>query len=175
MKVNIIKNYLIVAVYVFLSIIYSKENQLFWDGHDWNRVSKKSKNDQTNIFRIKTAYLHGALDGRLNSYLKVWVKDQYLADDVFSETVDYLSNRELIKNIDFFYQDRLNLYIPLPSAIIIANMYAERVPIDIIDEYIVQTRRWINNLTLDMDTLNYSKLIHDKVIKHQGKLFNQSE
>ena len=32
-----------------------------------------------------------------------------LADDVFIETVDYLSNRELIKNLDFFYQDRLNL------------------------------------------------------------------
>ena len=113
----------------------SKENQLFWDGHDWNRISKKSKNDPSNTFRIKTAYLHGALDGRLNSYFKVWVKDQYLADDVFGETVDYLSNRELIKNIDFFYQDRLNLYIPVPSAIIIANMYAERVPIKIIDEY----------------------------------------
>lgn len=172
---NTIINYLIILAFVLISIIYSKENQLFWDGHDWNRVSKKSKSDQSNIFRIKTAYLHGALDGRLNSYLKVWVKDQYLADDVFAETVDYLSNRELIKNIDFFYQDRLNLYIPVPSAIIIANMYAERVPLEIIDEYIVQTRRWINNLALDMDTLNYSKLINDKVIKHQQKLINQSE
>jgi hypothetical protein len=175
MKVNIIKNYLIVIACTITTMSYSKQNQLFWDGHDWNKISKKSKNDQTNIFRIKTAYLHGALDGRLNSYLKVWVKDKYLADDVFGETVDYLSNRELIKNIDFFYRDRLNLYIPVPSAIIIANMYAERVPVDIIDQYIVQTRRWINNLTLEMDTLNYSKLIHDKVIKHQDKLINQSE
>ena len=73
---NTIINYLIIAVFVFISISYSKENQLFWDGHDWNRVSKKSKSDQSNIFRIKTAYLHGALDGRLNSYLKVWVRDQ---------------------------------------------------------------------------------------------------
>ena len=175
MKVNTIIKYLIIAVCVFISTSYSKENQLFWDGHDWNRISKKSKNDPSNTFRIKTAYLHGALDGRLNSYLKVWVKDQFLADDVFGETVDYLSNRELIKNIDFFYQDRLNLYIPVPSAIIIANMYAERVPVEIIDEYIAQTRRWINNLTLEMDTLNYSKLINDKVIKHQQKLLNQSE
>ena len=86
-----------------------------------------------------------------------------------------LTKKELIRNIDFFYQDRLNLYIPVPSAIIIANMYAERVPIELIDQYIAQTRRWINNLTLDMDTLNYSKLINDKVIKHQQKLFNQSE
>jgi len=175
MKVNTIINNLIIVVCIFISTSYAKENQLFWDGHDWNRISKKSKNDPSNTFRIKTAYLHGALDGRLHSYLKVWVKDQFLADDVFGETVDYLSNRELIKNIDFFYQDRLNLYIPVPSAIIIANMYAERVPVELIDQYIDQTRRWINNLTLDMDTLNYSKLINDKVIKHQQKLLNQSE
>ena len=71
MKVNTIVNYLIIAVCVLISTSYSKENQLFWDGHDWNRISKKSKNDPSNSFRIKTAYLHGALDGRLNSYLKV--------------------------------------------------------------------------------------------------------
>ena len=116
-----------------------------------------------NIYRIKSAYLNGLLDGRLNYYLKVWVKDEFLADNVFGETVDYLSNRELIKNIDFFYQDRLNLYIPLPSAVIISNMYAERVPISIIDNYISETRRWINDLTLNMDTLNYSKLLDDKL------------
>ena len=169
------KNYLIMTIQIIFSFCFSRENQLFWDGHDWNKISKMVNNDQKSSFRIKTAYLHGALDGRLNSYLKVWVKDQYLADDVFGETVDYLTNRELIKNLDFFYQDRLNLYIPIPSAIIISNMYAERVPIDIIDNYIEQTRRWINDLTLDMDTLNYSKLINDKVLKHQTKSFNLSE
>jgi hypothetical protein len=172
---KILRNYLAIVAYTLLTICYPRENQLFWDGHDWNRILINSQNDQVYAFRIKTAYLHGVLDGRLNSYLKVWIKDQYLADDVFSETVDYLSNRELIKNIDFFYQERLNLYIPVPSAILIANMYAERVPINIIDDYINQTRRWINDLTIEMDTLNYSKLINDKVIKHQSKLLNQSE
>ncbi len=108
--------------------------------------------------RLKTAYLHGALDGRLFAYLKTWNKDQLLADDVFSETVDYLSNRELIKNIDYFYQDPLNRYIPIPSVILIANMYAERVSIKNIELYIESTRRWINDLILDLDTLNYSKL-----------------
>ena len=166
---------LIITIQIIFSFCFPRENQLFWDGHDWNKISKMVNNDQKYSFRIKTAYLHGALDGRLNSYLKVWVKDQYLADDVFGETVDYLTNRELIKNLDFFYQDRLNLYIPIPSAIIISNMYAERIPIDIIDNYIDQTRRWINDLTLDMDTLNYSKLINDKVLKHQNKSFNLSE
>ena len=166
---------LIIIFYMQLSIAFSKENKLFWNGHDWNNITKLADNDMNNVYRIKSAYLNGLLDGRLNYYLKVWVKDEFLADNVFGETVDYLSNRELIKNIDFFYQDRLNLYIPLPSAVIISNMYAERVPISVIDNYISDTRRWINDLTLNMDTLNYSKLLDDKLYKHQQKLFNQSE
>ena len=166
---------LIIIFYLQLSIAFAKENKLFWNGYDWNNITKLTNNDMNNVYRIKSAYLNGLLDGRLNYYLKVWVKDEFLADNVFGETVDYLSNRELIKNIDFFYQDRLNLYIPLPSAVIISNMYAERVPINIIDNYISDTRRWINDLTLNMDTLNYSKLLDDKLYKHQQKLFNQSE
>ena len=166
---------LIIMFYPQLSSAFGKENKLFWNGYDWNNITKLTNNDMNNVYRIKSAYLNGLLDGRLNYYLKVWVKDEFLADNVFGETVDYLSNRELIKNIDFFYQDRLNLYIPLPSAVIISNMYAERVPISIIDSYISDTRRWINDLTLNMDTLNYSKLLDDKLYKHQQKLFNQSE
>ena len=89
--------------------------------------------------------------------------------------MDYLSNRELIKNIDYFYKDPLNRYIPVPSAILIANMYAERVPIKNIELYIESTRRWINNLILNLDTLNYSKLLEDKWIKHHQKESNQFE
>ena len=74
--------------------------------------------------------------------------------------------RELIKNLDYFYQDPLNRYIPIPSAILISNMYAERVPIENIEAYIESTRRWINDLILDLDTLDYGKLLEDKLIKH---------
>ena len=158
-----------------LSITFCKENKLFWNGYDWNNITSLTDNDMKSVYRIKSAYLNGLLDGRLNYYLKVWVKDEFLADNVFNETVDYLSNRELIRNIDYFYQDRLNLYIPLPSAVIISNMYAERVPINLIDDYISETRRWINDLTLNMDTLNYSKLLDDKLQKHQQKSLNQYE
>ena len=167
----------LVICFVFCCNSYSKaqENKLFWDGRDWNRVSKSVEYDLDLTFKIKTAYLHGALDGRLFAYLKTWNKDQLLADDVFYETVDYLSNRELIKNIDYFYQDPLNRYIPIPSVILIANMYAERVPIQNIELYIESTRRWINDLILDLDTLNYSKLLEDKLIKHHEKQLNQFE
>jgi len=89
--------------------------------------------------------------------------------------VDYLSTRELIKSLDNFYEDPINSYIPVPSAIIIANMYAERIPVRLIEQYITFTRQWINELMLDLDTLNYSKLLEDKFIKHHSKRFNRSE
>ena len=54
-------------------------------------------------------------------------------------------------------------------------MYAERVPVENIDLYIESTRRWINNLILELDTLNYSRLLEDKWIKHHEKQLNQSE
>ena len=163
-----IKNYLL---FIFLLILFNnysnaRENKLFWDGFDWNQIAKSVDYNNKQIIKIKRAYLNGALDGRLNYYLKTWSSDKELADEVFNETVDYLTIRELIKNIDYFYQDPLNRYIPLPSAILIANMYAERVPIENIDAYIESTRRWINDLTLELDTLDYGKLLENKLIKH---------
>ena len=163
-----IKNYLL---FIFLLILFNnysnaRENKLFWDGFDWNQIAKSVDYNNKQIIKIKRAYLNGALDGRLNYYLKTWSSDKELADEVFNETVDYLTIRELIKNIDYFYQDPLNRYIPLPSAILIANMYAERVPIENIEVYIESTRRWINDLILDLDTLDYGKLLEDKLIKH---------
>ena len=160
---------------IIISFCTGQKNRLFWDGRDWNKVAKSVNYNNQITFKMKTAYLHGALDGRLYGYLKTWAKDQRLADDVFGETVDYLSNRELIKNIDYFYQDPLNSYIPVPAAILIANMYAEQIPIQSIETYIALTRRWINDLTLDLDTLNYSKLLEDKLMKHHEKQFNRFE
>ena len=162
------KKYLQFMIVLFLSNNFatSNENKLFWDGHDWNRITNSVDFNTQLTFKIKSAYLNGALDGRLNYYLKTWSTNNELADEVFSETVDYLTIRELIKNLDYFYQDPLNRYIPIPSAILIANMYAERVPIENIELYIESTRRWINDLILNLDTLNYGKLLEDKLIKH---------
>ena len=163
-----IKKYLQFMIVLFLlnNIATSNENKLFWDGRDWNRITNSVDFNTQLTFKIKSAYLNGALDGRLNYYLKTWSTNNELADEVFSETVDYLTIRELIKNLDHFYQDPLNRYIPIPSAILIANMYAERVPIENIELYIESTRRWINDLILNLDTLNYGKLLEDKLIKH---------
>jgi len=169
---NWYKNLFLIVSLAFCS---GEENKLFWDGRDWNKILQNSNYNRQITFKIKTAYLHGTLDGRLYSYLKIWAADKELADDSFSETVDYLSNRELIKNIDYFYQDPLNHYIPVANAIIISNMYAERISTKDIEKYIRSTKKWINDLTLDLDTLNYSKLLHKKAVKHHNKKFNQFE
>ena len=39
-------------------------------------------------------------------------------------------------------------------------MYAKRVNLDDMHNYIKSTREWINSLELDLDTLNYSKLLN---------------
>ena len=160
---------------LLLAVSTAQQNRLFWDGNDWNRVAKSVDYHPKTVHRIKTAYLHGVLDGRLHGYLKTWAKDQYLADDVFGETVDYLTTRELIKNLDNFYEDPINGYIPIPAAIVIANMYAERIPVPLIETYLEKTRAWINELSMNLDDLDYSKLMEDKFIKHHNKSFNRSE
>ena len=166
---------ILLILIIHISILLSQENRLFWDGRDWNRISKNVEYNPELTFRIKTAYLNGVLDGRLLGYLKTWTYDEYLADQAFGETVDYLTPRELVKNLDHFYKDPVNGYIPIPSAIIISNMYAERIPIELIDKYILETKSWINNLSLNLDDLDYSKLLEDKYIKHYKKKINQSE
>ena len=153
---------------LYFNEVFPQDNKLFWDGRDWNRVKKLADYNTNYEFIIKKTYLEGALDGRLFSYLKTWENDKDIADNVFSETVDYLTIRELIKNIDYFYNDPMNSYIPIPSAILIANMYAKRMNMENIDFYIQSTRKWINELALDLDTLNYSKLLEQKVTKQNN-------
>ena len=127
---------LIAFYFLVVILLNAQQNRLFWDGRDWNRVLKTVDYNPENTFRVKKAYLNGVLDGRLYGYLKVWSEDKAIADEVFGETTDYLSTRELINSLDNFYKDPINSYIPVPSAIIIANMYAERMPVQLIEEYI---------------------------------------
>ena len=98
----------------------------------------------------------GSFDGRLYGYLKTWPENPTIANEVFGEQVDYLTIREIIKSLDYFYKDPLNGYIPIPSAIIIANLYGKRVPVAVIEKYIKDSKSWVNNLALELDTLNYS-------------------
>ena len=148
-------------------ILNAQENRIFWDGRDWNNIRKSANYDNTLEYKIKSTYVNGVLDGRLYGYLKTWSKNATLANEVFGESVDYLSVREVIKNLNYFYEDPLNSYIPIPSAIIIANLYGQRVPINIIEKYIQDSRDWVNSLVLDLDTLDYSRLIEEKYFKNK--------
>ena len=157
-----------VSLMVFcVFILNAQENRIFWDGRDWNNIRKNANYDNTLEYKIKSTYVNGVLDGRLYGYLKTWSKNASLANEVFGESVDYLSVREVIKSLNYFYEDPLNSYIPIPSAIIIANLYGQRVPINIIEKYIQDSRDWVNSLVLELDTLDYSRLIEEKYLKNK--------
>ena len=159
--------FIIIFIILYMNALFGQENRLFWDGREWNNIRKTSNYDDLLEHKIKSTYINGVLDGRLYGYLKTWSKNATLANETFGETVDYLSVREVIKSLNHFYEDPLNSYIPVPSAIVIANLYGQRVPIDIIEKYIQDSRDWVNSLVLDLDTLDYSRLIEEKYLKHK--------
>ena len=163
------KQHSFLIVFIFLNVLtlYSQENRLFWDGKEWNNIRKTSNFNDALEYKIKSTYINGVLDGRLYGYLKTWSKNATLANETFGESVDYLSVREVIKSLNHFYEDPLNSYIPIPSAIIIANLYGQRVPLNIIEKYIQDSRDWVNSLVLELDTLDYSRLIEEKYLKHR--------
>ena len=158
---------IISTIILFVVSINAQENRIFWDGREWNNIRKNANYDNTLEYKIKSTYVNGVLDGRLYGYLKTWSKNATLANEGFGESADYLSVREVIKSLNYFYEDPLNSYIPLPSAIIIANLYGQRVPINIIEKYIQDSRDWVNSLVLELDTLDYSRLIEEKYLKNK--------
>jgi len=157
----------IIYIILYMAISFSQENRLFWDGREWNNIRKTSNYDDLLEYKLKSTYINGVLDGRLYGYLKTWSKNAILANETFGESVDYLSVREVITSLNHFYEDPINSYIPIPSAIVIANLYGQRVPIDIIEKYIKDSRDWVNSLILDLDTLDYSRIIEEKYLKHK--------
>ena len=107
-----IRNTFIISILI-TSICLSQENRLFYDGRDWNNIRKKSNFIDEVEYKIKSSYINGVLDGRLYGYLKTWSENPTLANEVFGEQVDYLTIRETIKSLDYFYEDPLNSYIPV--------------------------------------------------------------
>jgi len=155
----------------FLSLLLGQqENRLFWDGGDWRRVDQLGNHNPEMVYRIKAAYINGVLDGRLYYYLKAWESQSEFADSLYSETIDYLTTREMVRSLDNFYKDPLHVYVPVPSAMLVATMYAERAPMQIIDAYIKQTKFWINKLILDLSEKDLNELLDSKVQKHLNKV-----
>ena len=99
---------------LIFALCFSQENRLFWDGREWNKIREKSNFVDEIEYKIKSSYINGVLDGRLYGYLKTWPENPTIANEVFGEQVDYLTIREIIKSLDYFYKDPLNGYIPIP-------------------------------------------------------------
>lgn len=164
MKIFII---LILSSNLFSQIL-EKQNKLLWDGADWINIEKRVNGDLKSSYQIKSAYLSGLLDGRLYYYLKAWAKNQNFADSLYTDKLDYLTNRETIRQLDRFYSDMLMSYVPVISAIIIVHMEAEQVSKKTIDLYIDQTKFWINELTINMEADGMRNLLEQKQKKYIG-------
>jgi len=160
---------LLILILTLIPLWGQHQNRLFWDGGDWKRVNQLAEGNLDVEYRIKAAYVNGVLDGRLFYYLKTWSVEQGLADSIYAETIDYLSPRELVHSLNNFYADPLMVYVPVTSAMIISNMYGERIPLKIIDAYIQQTKFWINDLHLRMDEHSPTELLEGKHKKHSEK------
>ena len=137
-------------------------NRLFWDGSDWNRVAKTVNFNPDLEATMKSAYVNGVLDGRLFYYLKTWSAQSTFADSLYGETVDYLTTREMVRSLDEFYKDPANSYLPVPTAIIVANMYARQMSMNVIDEYIKQSRHWINDLQYQLQLEGNAEILKQK-------------
>lgn len=164
MKIFII---LILSTNLFSQIL-EKQNKLLWDGADWINIEKRVNGDLKSSYQIKSAYLSGLLDGRLYYYLKAWAKNQNFADSLYTDKLDYLTNRETIRQLDRFYSDMLMSYVPVISATIIVHMEAEQVSKKTIDLYIDQTKFWINELTINMEADGMRNLLEQKQKKYTG-------
>jgi|ETNmetMinimDraft_32_1059908.scaffolds.fasta_scaffold85412_2 hypothetical protein len=172
MKKNVFPKFLILILILILlpkEAFCQQQNRLFWDGGDWKRVNQLANGNLDMEYRIKAAYVNGVLDGRLFFYLKTWSVEQGLADSIYAETIDYLNPKELVRSLNNFYADPLMVYVPVPSAMIITNMYGERIPLKIIDAYVQQTKFWINDLHLRMDEHSPAELLEGKYKKHSEK------
>jgi len=137
-------------------------NRLFWDGSDWNRIAKTVNFNPDLEAKMKSAYVNGVLDGRLFYYLKTWSAQSTFADSLYGETVDYLTTREMVRSLDEFYKDPANSYLPVPTAIIVANMYARQMSMNVIDEYIKQSRHWINDLQYQLQLEGNAEILKQK-------------
>lgn len=146
--------------------ITEKQNKLLWDGTDWDNIQNQANQSIEMTHRIKSSYLSGLLDGRLYYYLKAWGQQQTFADSLYDDKLDYMTRRETIRQLDRFYKDPLMDYVPVISAVIIVHMQAEQVPKRIIDSYVDETKRWINQLTLDMESRGMHKILKEKQEKH---------
>ena len=152
-----------VRYFLLLATLLFSQNKLFWDGYDWKQMTRENAGMPKQEYLVKSSYVNGLLDGRLYDYFKTWDVDSTLAFDLYDESIDYLKTSEIIRAVDHLYDDPTNLYLPIASAILIVNMIAQRHPPELIESYILASKKWINGLVLEYENQDQGKFMEDKI------------
>jgi len=153
---------IIIVVTSIHAQVLEKQNKLLWDGTDWTNISITVRNNSEMTNKIKSSYLNGILDGRLYYYLKAWGENQSFSDSLFGDRIDYMTRRETIRQLNRFYEDPLMSYVPVVSAMIIVHMQTEQISKKVVNAYIEQTKYWINQITLDMQSRGMQNILKEK-------------
>ena len=80
-----------------------------------------------------------------------------------------MTRRETIRQLDRFYEDPLMSYVPVVSAMIIVHMQTEQVSKKVVNDYIEETKYWINQITLDMQSRGMHNILKDKQTRSSAK------
>ena len=64
---------LVIILYLQLSIAFSKENKLFWNGYDWNNITKLTNNDVNNMSERISEGLNIRFRDRLREYFNIFM------------------------------------------------------------------------------------------------------
>ena len=91
---------IILVGYMFAILFAQRDNRIFWDGSNWNRIATKLGEGSKSVSQIKAAHLNGILDGRLYYYLKAWEVEPSLAEVAYNDPLDLLRHKELIHSLD---------------------------------------------------------------------------
>ena len=158
-----------IRYFLLLTTLLFNQNKLFLDGYDWQQMTRENAGMPKQEYLVKSSYVNGLLDGRLYDYFKTWAVDSTLAFDLYDESIDYLKTSEVIRSVDHFYDDPTNLYLPIASAILIVNMIAQRQPPELIESYILASKKWVNGLMLEYENQDQVKFMEDKINAQRNK------
>ncbi len=165
---------IILVGYIFAILLAQRENRIFWDGSNWNRIATKLGKGSESVYQIKVSHLNGLFDGRLYYYLKAWEVEPSLAEGTYNDPLDLLRHKELISALDNFYSDPKHNSIPIISAVIIENMRIGGISEIAIYRYIEETRFWVSSIRASADSISV-EILAAKLDKHLSKPFDISE
>lgn len=124
----------------------AQDKKYFWDGADWNKIDRITREYPEYNYWIKSAYLSGLLDGKFYYQLRVRETISVAVDTLFDDLIEAGDLRPMIAGLDAFYRDPAHRYIPIPNALIATNLIQAGQPQEVIESYIKESKTWINRL-----------------------------